>query len=180
MRFSRRSALQLALAAWARAEDQAHQHTPPPSAAAAYQFRFLTPAEVFNLQRYAAVLIPASPRSGGAAAAKVEQYIDFVLSSAAPSLQRSWRAGLASFARMKNADAFLSHLAPNEFSPRSRDEQFFVLFKSAVTTAFYTSEEGILKELGYQGMGFLREFPGYQGEAFTVPPGYKPLLRSRS
>jgi hypothetical protein len=106
--------------------------------------------------------------------------MDFVLASAAPSLQRSWRNGLARFARQPDAFALLSRLAPHEFAPRSRDEHLFVLLKAAVTTAFYTSEEGILKELSYQGMGFLREFPGDPGQPFTVPPGYKPLLRARS
>ena len=180
MPFSRRNALQLALAAWARAADQAHQHQSPPTSLNPYSFRFFASAEAATLSRYAAVLIPPSPRSGGAAAAHVERYIDFVLASAPPSLQRSWRNGLARFARQPDAFALLSRLAPREFAPRSRDEHFFVLLKSAVTTAFYTSEEGILKELGYQGMGFLREFPGDPGQPFTVPPGYQPLLRARS
>jgi hypothetical protein len=180
MPFSRRTALQLALAAWAHAEDQAHQHQSPPATQTPYTFRFFLPAEVATLRRYAAVLIPPSSRSGGASAAQVEQYIDFVLASAAPSLQRSWRNGLGRFARQSDAFSLLSRLAPREFQPSSRDEHFFVLLKAAVTTAFYTSEEGILKELGYQGMGFLREFPGDPGQPFNVPSSYKPLLRARS
>jgi hypothetical protein len=179
MQFTRRTALELALALWARAEDQVHQH-PAATPADPYTLQFFTSAEATTLKRYASVLIPPSERSGGAAASPVEQYIDRTLTAAAPSLQRAWRAGLAACARQKDAEKFLTRLARNEFAPKSRDEQFFVLLKTAVTTAFYTSEEGILKELGYQGMGFLREFPGWQGEAFRTPADYQPLLRRRS
>lgn len=179
MQFTRRTALQLALALWAKAEDQAHQH-PAATPTAAYTPQFFTAAEVITLKRYAAVLIPPSDRSGGAAATPVEHHIDRTLTAAAPSLQRAWRAGLAACARQKDAEKYLTRLARNEFAPQSRDDQFFVLLKTAVTTAFYTSEEGILKELGYQGMGFLREFPGWQGETFRTPADYQPLLRRRS
>ncbi|MCX6611008.1 MAG: hypothetical protein NTW74_09170, partial [Acidobacteria bacterium] len=129
---------------------------------------------------FAAVMIPPSSRSGGAASAQIESYIDHTLASAAPSLQRTWRSGLADWTKAKDIDSELSRLAANEFAPKSKADQFFILFKTALTAAFYTSEEGIQKELGYQGMAFLREFPGYQGEAFSTPAGYKPLLRSRS
>lgn len=179
MQFTRRTALELALALWAKAEDQVHQH-PAAAPSAPYTLQFFSPAEAATLKRYAAVLIPPSERSGGAAATPVEQYIDRTLTAAAPSLQRAWRSGLATCARQKDAEKFLTRLARNEFSPKSRDEQFFVLLKTAVTTAFYTSEEGILKELGYQGLGFLREFPGWQGEEFRTPADYQPLLRRRS
>jgi hypothetical protein len=178
MKFTRRAALELSLALWAKAEEQAHQHGATASAAATHPFRFLSAAEVATVQKYAAVMIPASGRSGGAAAARVERYIDHVLMGAAPSLQRAWRAGLASWAKAKDVDRVLSSLAANEFNPKSKADQFFVLFKSALTAGFYTSEEGIVKELGYQGMGFLREYPGYQGEEFVKPANYKPLLRS--
>ncbi|MBM3763555.1 MAG: gluconate 2-dehydrogenase subunit 3 family protein [Acidobacteria bacterium] len=178
MKFTRRAALELSLALWARAEEQAHQHGSTKENAAVYRFRFLGPAEVTTIQRFAAVMIPPSGRSGGAAAAHVSRYIDHILASATPSLGRQWRRGLADWAKAKDEDKLLGKLAVNEFAPKSREDQFFVLFKSALTAGFYTSEEGILQELGYQGMGFLREFPGYQGEEFVKPANYKPLLRS--
>jgi hypothetical protein len=174
----RRAALQLALAYWAKAQE--HAHPPTATSAAAYRFQFFQPKEISTVRRFAAVLIPATPRSGGAAAARVEEFMDSVLAAAAPSLQRLWRRGLAEWSKQKDANAVLALLAPQEFSPRSVQDNFFVLFKSAATTAFYTSEEGITKELGYQGMAFLREFPGWQGEAFQTPPDYKPLLKTRS
>lgn len=180
MIYSRRTALELALALWAKAEEQAHQHGTSLEASTSFQPKFLTRDEISTVQRYAAVLIPVSSRSGGAAAAQVETYIDHILASAAPSLQRSWRAGLAGWKKSKDTEARLRQAAANEFSPKTRDDQFFVMFKSAVTAAFYTSKVGIEQELGYQGMGFLREFPGYQGEAFAKPADYKPLLKARS
>lgn len=178
--FSRRTALSLALGLWAKAADQVHNHAAPPSPSGTYNFRFLSPAEKSTIQRYAALLIPPTSRSGGAPAARVEEYIDTVLALAAPSLQRSWRRSLAEWAKATNPLAVLERTSRGEFSPRTRDEQFFVLFKSATTAAFYTSQEGIEKELGYQGMSFLRDFPGWQGEPFTTPADYRPLLKSRS
>jgi hypothetical protein len=173
----RRAALQIALAYWAKAQEHAH---PPAVSSAAYRFQFLQPNEIATVRRFAAVLIPATPRSGGAASARVEEFMDSVLAAAAPSLQRLWRRGLADWSKRKEPNAVFARLAPQEFAPQSAQDNFFVLFKAATTTAFYTSEEGIAKELGYQGMAFLREFPGWQGEAFQTPPDYKPLLKSRS
>jgi hypothetical protein len=180
MIYSRRTALELALALWAKAEEQAHQHGTSPAASTNFQARFLSRDEISTVQRYAAVLIPSSERSGGAAAAQVETYVDHILANAAPSLQRAWRAGLAAWKKAKDTEAHLRQVAANEFSPKTREDQFFVMFKSAITAAFYTSKVGIEQELGYQGMGFLREFPGYQGEPFVTPADYKPLLKARS
>ena len=180
MQFSRRTAIGLALSLWAQAEDQAHQHTPSPATKTDYKSKFLTPAELATLKRFAAVMIPPSGRSGGAASAQIESYIDHTLANAAPSLQRTWRSGLADWTKAKETDSELSRLAANEFAPKSKADQFFILFKTALTAAFYTSEEGIQKELGYQGMASLRDFPGYQGESFSTPADYKPILRSRT
>ncbi len=176
----RRTALGLALALWSRAEEQAHQHAAPPSNPLAYRFAFFSRAEIATVRSYAAVLIPASERSGGAAAARVEEYMDHVLRNAAPSLQRNWRRGLAAWAKEKDPRAVFDRAAGQEFAPKSAADQFFVQFKSAATAAFYTSEEGITKELGYQGLGFLREFRGWEGETFQTPSDYRPRLRARS
>lgn len=186
--WTRRGALALAFALWAKAQEQAHQHNAgqhtnllsDEKPKVPYRFKFLSPTEVKTVQRYAAVLVPATDRSGGAAAAAVEQYVDHVLANAAASLQRSWRRGLNSWAERADAEAVFQAVAPREFSPKTADELFFSQFKNAITAAFYTSEEGITKELGYQGLGFLREYKGYQGEQFTVPAGYTPRLKARS
>jgi hypothetical protein len=175
----RRTALGLALGLWARAEDQAHQHGAGAQETGPYRFGFLRGEEVSVIQRFAEILIPATERSGGAKAARVEEYIDHVLRSAAPSLQRAWRRGLSAWAKEKNAKSALDRVVAQEFAPKSAEDRFFVLLKNAVTTAFYTSEEGIQKELGYQGLAFLREYPGWNGEQFSKPVNYRPLLRAR-
>lgn len=171
--------MSLAAGLWAQAQEQAHRHEAARGAGLAHRFGFFSPSEIEVLRRFAAVLIPASGRSGGAASAKVEEYIDTVLQAAAPSLQRTWRRGLAKWSRAQKPEAVFDAAILNEFAPKSVEDQFFVLFKSALTAGFYTSQEGIEKELGYQGLGFLRDFRGWDGEEFKTPADYQPRLRAR-
>lgn len=177
MKITRRTAVGLASTLWLKAQEHAHK---PAATAQPESLKFFSDTEAKTLVRYAAVLLPATGRSGGAAAAQVEYYTDRVLQAAAPSLQRLWRRGLAAWANQKDTEAALTRFSQNEFSPKTADEQFFVLFKNAMVAAFYTSEEGIVKELGYQGLGFVRDFKGYQGESFVVPAGYTPQLKARN
>lgn len=169
------------LALWAQAAFAAHQHsTSSATPAGPYRFRVFSEGEVQTLRRVSAILIPADERSGGAAAARVEEYIDFIASYGELSLQQEWHDGLKKLGSAKNAEAELRKLARNEFSPRTKDERFFVLLKGAATEGFYTSKEGINKELGYQGMGFLVEFPDFSNVKAERPANYKPMLRARS
>ena len=183
MQTSRRDLLALA-GLWTQAltAAQSHQHAATPSSQAAYTLRFLSKPERDTLVSAAAILIPAGDRSGGAAAARVDEYIDFVLSHAPAELQTRWREGLAVLTRVEAGarQTTLRSWAQNEFAPQTRDEEFFVLLKGAVTEAFYTSEEGIRKELGYQGLGFVREFPGCTHETHRAPANYTARLRARS
>ncbi|WP_031494962.1 gluconate 2-dehydrogenase subunit 3 family protein [Bryobacter aggregatus] len=157
MECTRRAAVTLALSRWTDAEVQGQS---APSG-------ILNRNELETLNRYAALIIPASPHSGGAAVA------------ASPSLQRTWRRGLAAWAQSKDHAATLHTLTANEFSPKTQADQFFILFKTALVSAFYTSEEGITKELGYQGLAHLHHFPAPDGQPFETPANDKPLLRSR-
>jgi hypothetical protein len=181
---SRREFLAVA-ALWSQAVAAAqhnHQAAQTASTKAAYNFVFFQPAERQTLNRLAAILIPADERSGGATAAHVDEYIDFVLSHGNADLQKRWRDGLRAFAKLDEAgsEKRLRELAANEFAPKSPDDQFFILLKGAVAEGFYTSEEGIRKELGYQGLGFLREFPGCTHESHAIPEGYQPRLKMRT
>lgn len=169
------------VALWSQAALAAHQHsTASPAKASPYTFRYLTPAEIAVVRRAAALIVPADDRSGGAAAARVEEYIDHVLAHGSAQLKSEWRSGLASLGRAKDLLAELTRLSKNEFAPKSKGDWFFILLKGAVVEAFYTSEEGINKELGYQGMGFLTEFPDFTQVAAVTPAGYRPLLKARS
>jgi hypothetical protein len=138
------------------------------------------------LRRLMSRIIPADERSGGASSARVDEYIDFVLTHADPALQNVWRKGLDDYgmaiesASDTGIDAFLAHQAQNEFSPTNMREQFFVHLKTAVTEGFYTSQEAISKELGYQGMTFQMDFIGCTHPDHKAPPDYKPLLRQKA
>lgn len=165
---------------WAQAALAAHQHSGPQAPSSPYQFKFFTLPEREVLRRAAAAIVPADERSGGAAAARVEEYIDFIVFHGAAPLQQAWRAGLAKLAPVKDVDTPLLKWCRHEFRPRTADERFFVLLKGAVTEAFYTSEEGISKELGYQGMGFLLEFPDFSKDKVERPANYRPLLQAHS
>lgn len=141
--------------------------------------RFTTD-QLRTLSSAAAILIPPDERSKGGTAPGVAEYIDFVVANGSKDLIEEWRYGLGILQRSTNLEARLRQLARNEFRPRTREERFFVLLKSAVVDAFYTSEEGITKELGYQGLGHVMEFPDFTGVKTQVPKDHKPMLRARS
>lgn len=162
---------------WAAAVARAHEHAAAPQSTAPYKFQALRPKEVEIAKRLTAILMPADERSGGAAAARVEEYIDHVLRHASAPLQQAWRAGLKRFAKFD--EAALRRVAANEFQARTPDERFFVLLKDATVEGFYTSREGIEKELGYRGYTFLREFPAADMTQVRRDPAYQPALRQR-
>jgi hypothetical protein len=184
---SRREFLIMAVALWraASARAQEHRHAASGSTAAAvpYRFVFLDPGECGTLRVVMDRLIPADERSAGAVGARVDEYVDFVLAYADRATCEIWRKGLLRYGGVIRGktpgeiDRFLNEQSRDEFMPRSEDEQFFVFLKTAVTEGFYTSEEGIVKELGYQGMAFELEFPGCPHEEHSIPADYKPILR---
>jgi Gluconate 2-dehydrogenase subunit 3 len=178
---NRREFVLTSLGLWQAAALQAqHHHEAALQTAADYRFTFLNPAMRQTLRVAMDLMIPADERSGGALAAKTDEYVDFILAHADPKLQETWREGLARLAKAKNADEFLSVQARKEFSPETDDEAFFVLLKQAVTAGFYTSAEGIENELGYQGMTFALEFAGCTHSEHQAPGDWKPWLRQRS
>jgi gluconate 2-dehydrogenase gamma chain len=178
---SRRDFATLSAMLWAEAvaSAQHHHHELAPQVAAAGP-TFFTPKERLALDRLTALIVPADERSGGALAAGVSQYIDTVVAHAQKPLQAAWRAGLKPYLDVADAEAMLTAASRNEFRPRTPSERFFVMLKDACVDGFYTSREGIVKELGYKGYTFLREFPGAKPEDLKAPAGYKPLLQQRS
>jgi len=170
-------------AASARAQEHRHATSGSAAAAAPYRFVFLDPGERGTLRVVMDRLVPADERSAGAVGARVDEYVDFVLALADHATREIWRKGLRRYGRAIRGktpgeiDRFLNEQSRDEFVPRSEDEQFFVFLKIAVTEGFYTSEEGIVKELGYVGMAFVLEFPGCPHEEHSVPTDYKPILR---
>lgn len=137
---------------------------------------FFAERERALVEKLAARIVPGDERSAGAVGTGA--YIGFVLSHAPAELQKIWRVALKRLGPRVDADvdALLVEISRNEFAPRTADERFFALLKGAVVDAFYTSEEGIRKELGYLGGGFVHGFAGCTHEAHAVPDGYKPLI----
>jgi hypothetical protein len=84
----------------------------------------------------------------------VAHYIDFVVNAAgeyAPEMQKEWKGAVAWLADKKVDAAFVGGLAEN-FPP-------YRLIKQMTVFAFYTSRAGLVGDLGYQGIAYLKEFP---------------------
>ncbi|MCS6953040.1 MAG: gluconate 2-dehydrogenase subunit 3 family protein [Bryobacterales bacterium] len=139
-----------------------------------YQPQFFTEREHALLDQVAEMILPADEHSPGAHAARVADYIDLVVAHSPHSVQQQWRAQLAAFDQLARAAAgqpfleldqperarVLDLAAQGEINPSSPAEQFFVAMKKMTLAAYYTSEIGLLQELGYQGNRVRASFPG--------------------
>jgi hypothetical protein len=157
-------------AAWAQALALRQQA----AADVASGLRFFTAAEHRLVDRLTEMIIPADDQSPGASAAKVGDFIDYLLSGSDQDAQRVWREGLSGLDREaqsrwrqpfidSTADQqleLLTHIAARESSPRTRLERFFVELKGRTIQGYYTSEIGIHQELRYKGNTYLDEFVG--------------------
>ena len=172
----RRTALRL-IAAGVIAEqlDAAHQHLVQiAQAPAAYKLQFFSAGQNALLDRLTEVIIPADDRSPGGSAAKVSLFIDLMVANSRPDVQQQWLAGLRlveeeagrRFGRpflkcdASQQDRIMAAMAANEGQPATDPERFFARLKSMTVDGYYTSEIGLLKELGYKGGTALAEFPG--------------------
>jgi gluconate 2-dehydrogenase gamma chain len=120
------------------------------------------------------LIIPADDRSPGASAAKVADFIDLLVSTAADSEQATWREGLAALDATATARcthpfvecaadqqaAILTEIGRREADPQTPLELLFALVKERTIQGYYTSEIGIHQELRYKGNKFLTEFVG--------------------
>ncbi len=183
---SRREFVLAAAALWQAAllTAQEHHHVSPPAQSSdPYKFSFFTGEQRTTLRVLISRIIPADERSTGAIGARVDEYIDFVLSHADEKIQKTWQRGLRDYGMAisgKNntgVDGFLEKQAAYEFAPRTDNDAFFVILKSAVVEGFYTSEVGIDQELGYKGMAFLLDFPGCTHASHQPPADWHPILR---
>ena len=153
----------------------AHKAPPKPAAKAKpAALRFFTAEENRTVIEMSERIIPADASSPGAKAAKVNEYIDLVISESPDEVKRSWRAGLAAVGKMSR-DRFgkefaaasveqqvelLKEISRNEKSPTTVEERFFRSIKNATIDGYYTSEIGIHQELHYKGNSYLKDFPG--------------------
>ena len=121
-----------------------------------------------------AMIIPSDERSGGAHEAKVSLYIDLVIAHSEEPVQQQWRSALKTADQQAqdrfqksflecdpgSRDALMAEWARNESQPQSELEKFFAMLKRQTVAGYYTTEIGLLKELGYIGNTALSDFPG--------------------
>ena len=161
-----------------QAAAQGHHHPaaiPPVSDSNAVK----TPA-FFNPRQYATVtelaswIIPTD-ETPGAREAKVNEYIDMIVSEAPSSLKKLYRDGLEwldKTSRSRHGKIFVELSKEQQFeiltemsqikNPSANNQlqaRFFKAIKEATIDGFYTSRIG-LDELGYKGNAVLDEFPG--------------------
>lgn len=121
------------------------------------------------------LIIPATD-TPGAKAAKVNEFIDLMLSAQDAAAKQEFLRGLAWMdkkshklygvnfkdATSEQQTALLVTLSSGK-NTALEDQlgvEFFNTIKSYTINGYYTSEIGLLKELGYKGNSYLDEFPG--------------------
>ena len=159
------------------AQEVAHDHAHRAQAAAEAKpqpLRFFTEEENRTVIEMSERIIPADDSSPGAKAAKVNEYIDLIVSESPEPTKQTWREGLTAVNKMSRdkfgksfSDAtvdqqveLLKEISKNEKSPQTVEEKFFRTVKYATVDGYYTSEIGIHKELHYKGNTYLKEFTG--------------------
>jgi hypothetical protein len=159
-------------------EQAAHQHmhasTQPAADAKPQPLKFFTEDENNTIIEMSERIIPADQSSPGAKAARVNEYIDLIVSQSPDMVKQTWRDGLAAVNGMSRdkfgksfADAsvdqqveLLKEISKNEKNPSTKVEGFFRTIKNATVDGYYTSEIGIHQELHYKGNSYLKEFVG--------------------
>jgi len=148
--------------------------------AAAAPGHFFTPAEHAMVEELCETIIPADGHSGGAKAAKVADYIDWVLRTSVNGGQRAqWREGLhlvnvmaqhyhgKSFVESapEQRVAVLKVLSDNEHMSDLPEVRLFVELKRLTVEGYYTSKIGIHDELQYKGNRINQEFVGCEDQS---------------
>ena len=137
--------------------------------------RFFTPEEFAIADELAEMIVPSDEHSPGARAAGVAAYIDARLAeSVEPEQGQTWRDGLKLVdglsvqlngkpflkASVRQRGKVLDKMAKNEEHPQTPEEIFFHELKRRTVAAYYTSEIGIHREMGYKGNVPITEFAG--------------------
>jgi Gluconate 2-dehydrogenase subunit 3 len=136
---------------------------------ATYQPKVFTKDELETIRLLVDLIIPRTD-TPGASDAGVHKIIDSDVSRN-PAAQKRWRDGLAWIDKEARASggkpyrtldstqqtAILTSASEAADTVASR---FFTLLKSATVDAYYSTREGLQKELGWNGNTFLAEFKG--------------------
>ena len=153
-----------------------HVHSPAAAQTAAqgpYKPRSFSSAEFETVSQIAERIIPATD-TPGAIGAGVPQYIDRVV-SLNPEHKRRFQAGLVlidkeskrrfrkKFVKLSEAQQveLLTPLSDAVDAGRetSAGEKFFGLVKRMTADGYYTSQVGLVREVGYNGNTVLEKFP---------------------
>jgi hypothetical protein len=154
--------------------DHANHAAQPAAPAKPQPLKFFTEEENKTVIEMSERIIPADDHSPGAKAARVNEYIDLIVSESPEATKQTWREGLAAINKMSrdkfskpfvdaSADqqiGLLTEISKNERSPQTVEEKFFRTIKYASVDGYYTSEIGIKEELHYKGNSYLKEFTG--------------------
>lgn len=135
-----------------------------------YQPRFFTPTEYQTLSRLADLIIPPTD-TPGAVAAGAPEYIDYVVHTN-PEHQKAMREGLMWLDQLDPGKRFtalteqqqIDLLTPLSAAVDREDltvpgARFFAMLKSLTADGYYTSQVGLVQELGYKGNTALSSFP---------------------
>ena len=150
------------------------QATPASGTAAPFHPKFFTPAENELVTIISDLIIPTDEKSPGAKEARVNEFIDLMISESEGDEQTLWRDGLQAVNREsvrrfgKNfAEAsedrqisLLEAMSQNERNPQNLQERIFGQIKRRTIEGYYTSEIGIHQDLEYKGNAVLLEFEG--------------------
>lgn len=125
---------------------------------------YFSEQEFAVVSRMADLIIPKTT-TAGAVEAGVPGYIDAVV-GANKTLQKICVEGFAlpeskEFAARPEAEQ-IALLTTWEHAPASVGGKFFTLMKNLTADGYYTSYEGLIEELGYQGNSVLDHFPASQ------------------
>ena len=150
-----------------------HQHGAAaqiPRARGPFTPKFFTAREYETVSRIADLIIPPTD-TPGAAAAGAPEYVDYVVTNN-PEHQKPIREGLAwldaqankRFVELTEQEqiALLTPLsdAADKGEFNAPGAHFFRMIKSMTADGYYTSQVGLVQELGYKGNTVLASFPG--------------------
>ena len=147
---------------------------PAPGAAAPFQPKFFTPAENELVTLISDLIIPTDEKSPGAKEARVNEFIDLMISESDGDERALWQDSLQAVNRESGrrfgkifVDAsedrqisLLEAMSQNEGNPQNLRERFFGQIKRSTIEGYYTSEIGIHQDLEYKGNTVMLEFEG--------------------
>jgi hypothetical protein len=164
MSFDRRQVLTLLAAGVVparllEAQHELHQIAASPGK---YVPHFFQPSEYALIDHVAEMILPADEYSSGAHAARVADYVDLVVTNSSAQTQAAWRERLTAFQSMPNVTdpEEFARLAAKAADPSTPAEHFFADMRHITLEGYYTSEIGLVRELGYEGGQVRGSFPG--------------------